>query len=411
MTSPRLPLSFSCARRYAIGMNQQAAILAAVDEAFHSEQLPALRNLVNHPSHTAARDDVEAAAHVLDELARESGLDVVRHPASDPKFADHRVYSTPDAIDRLATALVGHIDTVHPRSSGFLCYSEEGDIARGPGVLDMKSGLTVALFALRALRRVFGGYEGLPVRVICVTDEEVGSPSSRDLYDALAPQLARALVFEKGRDEDRIITSRKGGGTYRIEAVGRAAHAGNDHQSGVNAIHALALLIPQIEAITDYARGITVNVGVIEGGTAKNTVPDRAACVIDVRFVTAATVDEVDARLREIVAAPLPERLRGATFALSGHITRPPMEATDANEALRLAYENHARVTGLGAGPAPRQGGFSDSNLLAAHQIPTIDGLGPYGKGDHSAEEWCSLTSLRRRTQALALYLAELRAR
>lgn len=392
-------------------MSVRDQICAAVEAAFETRQVPALARLVDQPSHTAATADVEAAARILDELAEETGLVVERHAATDPKFADHRLYSTPSLrTEDAATALVGHIDTVHPRSTGFVSYAREGDVARGPGVLDMKSGLTVQLFALRAVRQVIGNYENLPVRVICVTDEEVGSPSSRDLYAELAPHLSNALVFEKGRDEDRIITCRKGGGTFKIEAHGNAVHAGNWHHLGVNAVHALALLVPRLEAITDYDRGITVNVGVFEGGTAKNTVPDHAAVTIDTRFVEADRIADVKRAFDEVLATPMPERLKTVRFELHGDVTRPPMEKTAEIDALRLAYEKHAATVGLGTGEAPRQGGFSDSNLLAAHGVPTIDGLGPWGEGAHSKTEWCSLDSLLKRTQALALYLAELAA-
>ena len=380
------------------------AVAAAVAAAFETKQLPALQALVDQPSHTHARDDVEAAARILDDLAESIGFTVNRHPATDPHFADHRVYETPALGDVSAPAFIGHIDTVHPRSSGFLTYVRDGDGAIGPGVLDMKSGLTAILFAMRAVKEVQGR---LPAsRVICVTDEEVGSPSSRDLYDALAPQIGTALVFEKGRDEDRIVTSRKGGGTFRFDVFGRAAHAGNHHDKGINAIHALALLVPQIEALTDYELGVTVNVGLLQGGTAKNTVAEHAFCVVDVRFVSAEVGAQVQKSLHEIAAQALPGRLREAEVKVDGRITRPPMELTPENEALRQAYERYAAWVGLGTGAAPRQGGFSDSNLLAAHGIATIDGLGPNGHGAHSTSEWCDLNSLLQRTKALALYIA-----
>lgn len=382
-------------------MNQQ--LTQAVEERFETEQIPALERLVNLPSHTYAPADVEAAALALDELAEATGLTTQYVPAGDERFADHRVYAPAgQAEDARTSALVGHIDTVFPRTSGFLVYTRDGEVARGPGVVDMKSGLTVILFALRAVRDVTGSLP--PVRFVCVSDEEVGSPTGRRVYDELAPRLTEALVFEHGRKEDRIINSRKGGGAFRIEARGRAAHAGNDHQNGINAIHALSLVVPKIEALTDYDRGITVNVGIFEGGTAKNTVPESAHCVVDVRFVTAADGEEVTNSIRSIVERG--SEVEGATLSLSGGITRPPMEKTAAIEGLRARYEAAASAVGLGTGEAPRQGGFSDANLLAALGVPTIDGLGPAGGGAHSSDEWCDLQSLKHRTQALALFLA-----
>jgi len=376
----------------------------AVSERFESEQIPALARLVDLPSHTYAPADVEAAALALDELAEQTGLVTQYVSAQDERFADHRIYTPAGQDDDARTpALVGHVDTVFPRTSGFLTYAREDDVARGPGVLDMKSGLTVIVFALRAVRAVTGSLP--PVRFVCVTDEEVGSPTGRAVYATLSPHLTEALVFEHGRAEDRIITSRKGGGAFRIEARGRAAHAGNDHPNGVNAIHALALVVPEIEALTDYDRGITLNVGLFEGGTAKNTVPESASCIVDVRFVSAADGEEVSRRIREIIERPSP--VAGATLTMSGGISRPPMEKTPQIDALRARYERSARAVGLGTGEAPRQGGFSDANLLAAAGVPTIDGLGPAGAGAHSTEEYCEVRSLLARTQALALFLAD----
>ena len=190
-----------------------------------------------------------------------------------------------------------------------------------------------------------------------------------------------------------------------------AAHSGLAHQKGINAIHALALIIPRIEALTDYPRGVTLNVGLIEGGTAKNTVPDHASCVVDARFITKKDADQVVEALQAIAADPFeglvgyPERFKDVKIELGGMVTRPPMEASDASRALCESYGVSAREMGLGAGEAPLQGGGSDANLLSADGVPSIDGLGPFGKNFHKVEEWSSLDSLRRRTQALAHFL------
>ncbi|MBX7080357.1 MAG: M20/M25/M40 family metallo-hydrolase [Nannocystaceae bacterium] len=400
-----------------------AALHAAVDDAFEREQVPLLAALVNAPSHTAARADVEVAACLLDEAAARVGLQLQRHPDATGEFADHRVYSTPATAphDR-CLALVGHIDTVFPRSMGFLTFSRDdgpdgpgtGELAYGPGVLDMKSGLTSMIAAIAAVRRVLGARaDELKLRLVCNSDEEVGSPTSEPLYRALAPHTTAALVFEAGREKDAIVTTRKGGGLFEFTVHGRAAHAGNDHAAGINAIHALALLVPRFEGLTDYARGVTVNVGVIEGGTSKNTVPERARCVLDARFDTVADAQRVIAQLQSWADTPfrahdwVPQKLRAVRAELGGAMTRPPMEPGPGTTALRLRYEACAAQAGLGTGEAPRQGGGSDGNLLAAFGVPTIDGLGPYGRYFHQVREFCSLASLRRRTQALAVFLAQ----
>lgn len=392
-----------------------AALTRAVEEQFEAAQVPWLRRVVEQPSHTAAKADVEAAAQIVDELAASLGLACERVADPGGKFADHRIYSTPatGAADR-AIALVGHIDTVFPRKLGFLGFEREDDVIRGPGVLDMKSGISEVLFALDALRRVAPEvYAGLRARVVIVSDEEVGSPSSDELYKRLAPLTTAGLVFESGRKQDRIVTARKGGGVYTITVHGKAAHAGVNHAAGVNAIHALALIVARIEAMTDYGRGVTLNVGLFEGGTAKNTVPERASIQVDARYQTLADARQVTATLFALADDPfagiadVPERLRGVRVEVSGGLTRPPMEPLPSTSALRLAYEPYAAAMGLQVGEAPLQGGGSDANLLVALGVPCIDGLGPFGEFFHEVREWSSLTSLRRRTAALAWFLAE----
>lgn len=391
-----------------------ASIDEAVHAAFEREQVPFLASLVEQSSCSREPDDVEACFVILDARAREAGLFVELVPDPTGRQAAHRVYSTAacGAGDR-ALALVGHLDTVFPRAMGFRGFVREGDVARGPGVLDMKSGLTSVLFALEALRRV--DPDARPkARFVVVSDEEVGSPSSRALFARLAPLSEAALVFEAGRREDRIVTRRKGGGLYSIDARGVATHAGNKYFEGTNAIVALALALPQIEALSDRATGTTVSVGLIEGGTAKNTVAEHAAAHLDARYSTTAEVQKLEAALRAICADPFsglgdalaPERLRRAVLTLSGGVTRPPMEPLEGTDALRAAYETAALAVGLSVGEAPLQGGGSDANLLAAFGVPCIDGLGPYGEHFHETREWCSLSSLEKRTAALGRFLS-----
>ncbi len=377
----------------------------AVDACFESHQVPLLRRLVEQPSYTERAADVEAAQQILDAECQALGLCVERHSGGD--FADHRVYRTPGcAADAPGLALVGHMDTVFPPRLGFLHFEREGDVIRGPGVLDMKSGLTLVLFALRALRQVDPArFATLKARFVCVSDEEIGSLSSAGLYARLAPLIRGALVFEAGRLEDAIVVARKGSAVFTLRAQGRAAHAGNRYFEGVSAVHALSLAIPKVEALSQKG-GVTANVGLITGGTARNTVPDEAHCLIDVRFTRAEQVEPLRQALQQIADAPLPGRLAGARVELEGRISRPPMEATEASRALLEAYATHARPLGFASEPAPLQGGGSDANLLAARGVPCIDGLGPFGRNFHRVDEWSSLDSLRRRTIALAHFLA-----
>ncbi len=387
------------------------AVLAEVDQAFEAEQVPWLEELVNQPSYTNAREDVEAAARIIEKRMLEIGCRVT-HVKSE-QFADHRVYSTPaTGTDDKALLLAGHCDTVYPREQGFLEFRRDGDTIFGPGVLDMKSGLSVIVFSLQAISRAAPEkFSALKLRFVNNTDEEVGSPDSRSLYEQVASKTTEALVFEGGRDGDRIITARKGTAGFQLTVTGRGAHAGNQHADGINAIHALSLIIPRLEAMTNYEEGTTANVGMINGGTSKNTVPEKSECSIDVRITSKAGGEKVVSTFEEIVAQPfshvaeLPEKFNDVSVDLDGGIRRPPMEPTSGSANLRERYEAVAEREGLGIGEAPLQGGGSDANLLAAKGVPCIDGLGPYGKHMHSPKEWSSLESLKKRTRALATFL------
>lgn len=384
--------------------DRDEAIEQAVNARFDTEQVPFLDALVSQPSCSREPEDVEAAAQLLDARADALGLVTRRVPDPEVRYADHRVYSTPATQQSKSLALVGHVDTVFPRSLGFFGFRREGDTVFGPGVLDMKSGLSSIFFALEALRDV-AGLE-FPLRVVINSDEEVGSPSSHALFAELAPSLTAALVFEAGRARDELVTSRKGTGAFEIVARGRSAHSGLAHAEGINAIEALSRAIGAVGDLTDYARGMTFNVGLVSGGTSKNTVPPEARCVIDARIVDPADAEH-GARLleRAVAKVTLDGRLEGASLELTGHYHRPPMVETDANRALCARYGAEAVRVGLSDEPAPLQGGGSDANLLAAAGVPSIDGLGPAGSGIHRTEERCSLDSLRRRTIALARFV------
>jgi len=395
----------------------RAALRSAVRDRFEGHQVPLLAALVEQPSCSREPEDVEKCFSLLDAAALRAGLLRERYEDPSGRFAAHRVYrSAACGEEDRALALVGHLDTVFPRAMGFFGFRREGDVAKGPGVLDMKSGLSSVVCALEALASVAPQLrEDLQLRFIVVSDEEVGSPSSSALYAALAPFTSEALVFEAGRVSDRLVTRRKGSGLFTVIAEGQAAHAGNRHADGSSAIWALALVIPRIEQLTDYARGTTASFGLIEGGTAKNTVPDRAVAHLDARFTTMDEALAFAAALETIVSSPFeglsereaPERLRRARVRIEGAVSRPPMAPSEQTLSLLERYGAIAREVGLGAGEAPLQGGGSDANLLAAHGVPTLDGLGPFGEHFHETREWCSLESLAQRTEALAIFLGE----
>ncbi len=299
--------------------------------------------------------------------------------------------------------LVGHTDTVFP-PGGFEGYRSEGDRAFGPGVFDMKGGIAVMLFALEAARRA-GLLASVPVAGMLVADEEAGSPVSQPILRERARGARCALVFESGRAGDLVVTRRRGVAAIRAVAHGVAAHAGNDPEKGRSAIWALARFVDAAQSICDPRRGLLVNVGTIAGGTAKNTVPDRAECEVDVRYGTAADGRALVQRLEEAAGgAAIP----GTRIEVLRAAWREPLERTPESAALAADYGACQRESGLGAGEAPLSGGGSDASTTAAAGVPTIDGLGPRGGGFHTQREEIDLASLVPKAQALLRFLARL---
>ncbi|MDC3954731.1 M20/M25/M40 family metallo-hydrolase [Polyangium jinanense] len=350
-------------------------------------------------------DNVPGGTRVGEMLAAElrglEGVSSVRSHAS-ARYAPHWVARTEAAEESAAgcVAIVGHLDTVFPPGT-FEGFRREGPIARGPGVLDMKGGLVVVLEALRALAHV-GLLARVPIRVVIVSDEEVGSPEGQRVIAEEVAGARAALVFEAGRAKDLVITSRKGTGSAHIVATGKAAHAGNAHADGANAIWALARFIDHAQKLTNYTRGVTVNVGTIRGGHSKNTVPDRAEAELDFRYERRA---DGDALLVALAEAAKEVAVPGTTITVTGGIARSSLERTAASVALYEAYAACARAAGLGDGEAPLVGGGSDAATTAAFGIPSIDGLGPRGTGFHTLDERIEVATLVPKAEAIVRFL------
>ena len=361
-----------------------------------------IAELVNISSHTPDRDgNTRVATHFADaaRALTKGGLDggVVRSASG--KYGDHVVFANGGGH---AVLLVGHHDTVFPKAA-FDGFREDGTLLRGPGVLDMKGGLVVVAYALGALAHA-GVLDRIPVRFVSISDEEIGSPEGRSLILEACKSSSAALVFESGRAGDQIVTRRKGLGGLSVVAHGKAGHAGNAHADSVNAIWAMSRFVDRAQQLTNYDRGVTVNVGRIAGGIGKNTVPDRAEALVDFRYLTAPDGEALLAGLRE-AAREAAAGVAGARIEIEGGITRAPLERTDASGALLGEYAACAHAAGLGTAEAPLIGGGSDANTVAQAGIPAIDGLGPRGKGFHTVDEFIERDSLLPKTAALVRFL------
>jgi glutamate carboxypeptidase len=357
-----------------------------------------LQRLVDVNSHTANVAGVNRVGELILEALRDLRLRVAVEAA--PSGAHHLSFWTEAAERAPAVLLIGHHDTVFPPGS-FEGYREQGDIARGPGVLDMKGGLAIIIEVLQQLDGL-----DLPLRFVSVADEEIGSPSSRALLEGLVPRCRAALVFEAGRAGDAIITARRGSGQAFVQARGKAAHAGNALSEGRSAIWALSRFVDHVSSRQHLVAGASANVGLIRGGSARNTVPADACAELDLRFSDPAGQEQLFALLHEGAACAL----EGTRIELELRTSRLPWARSEASAALAASYGQHALAAGLQYSEAGTIGGGSDANTVGALGLPAIDGLGPRGKGFHTHDEYIELSSLPRKADALARFLRTLSA-
>jgi glutamate carboxypeptidase len=293
--------------------------------------------------------------------------------------------------------VLSHVDTVHPVGTlaGPLPLRRDGDRLYGPGVYDMKGGLTLAVAAFRSLARAKTATP-LPITFMFTPDEEVGSVASRRHIEAEAVRHKYVLVTEPKRDGGRVVTSRKGVARFLIEAHGRPAHAGGAHDKGRSAIRAMAQIILDIEDFTDYARGITANVGLVSGGTAVNVIPEHCRIHADLRIVDLAIAEELEARFRAL-KSPDPD----VEIKVAGGLNRPPYERGPHVDLLLDKAAAVAATLGFALESGPRTGGGSDGNFTAVMGLPTLDGLGVDGDGAHTMEEHLLVSSIEPGTRLM----------
>jgi glutamate carboxypeptidase len=373
--------------------------LLAAAERERDWTLAVVRDLVAHESPSTDPAALAACGARVEAYCREIGATVRREPGG--ATADHVVAEWPGRGQPVL--LLGHFDTVWPvgQVARMPIRQSNGRLA-GPGVLDMKSGLAVAMTAMKVLGAEVAAGERPPVRLLATSDEEVGSATSRALIERLARESAAVLVFEPAIPSGALKTARKGVGEFEIVVHGVASHAGADPGAGASAIEELAHQILAVSALRDEAGGRSVNVGVVEGGTRSNVVAERASARVDVRvsrIEDAAVVERALAGLR-----PRDPRTR---LEVRGGINRPPMERT--GPVVRL-FEL-AREVAAGWQEELREGatgGASDGNFTAAIGVPTLDGLGGVGDGAHALHEFVDVGMLPRRAALAAGLLAKL---
>jgi glutamate carboxypeptidase len=360
----------------------------------HLQEMTALLALlVEMESSSYDKSSIDRLGGFLAEQARGLGAMVETLPQA--KCGDHlraRWGGGPGGV-----LLLCHMDTVwEPGTVVRRPIRIQDGLFYGPGAFDMKGGIVNALWAMRALLDL----DLLPdrrVTLLLTSDEEIGSRTSRAAIESEASTHDAVFVLEPAQPPYASLkTSRKGVGLYQVTVTGRPAHAGADHEKGINAIEEMAHQILDIQQFTEYAAGTTVNVGVVRGGTRSNVVPAQATARVDVRVTNAAEARRLDIRMHSLTP-----RLPGASIDVSGGINRPPMVRSDGAarlyaQAVALGGELGLRITEAGSG------GGSDGNFTAALGIPTLDGLGVVGDGGHAEHEHVVLASMPERAALLA---------
>lgn len=348
--------------------------------------LSGIREWVEVEGKTSEPDNVNRLMDIVERGFKEAGGVVERIKGVDG-FGDHLSVSSPWGGDQAGVLVLCHLDTVHDEGTiKRNPFRIESDCAYGPGIYDMKGGAYLAYAAFRAICFAGDGAP-LPLRLLYTSDEEVGSPTSRELIEAAARQAKYVLVTEPAREGGKVVTERKGVGRYLVKTIGRPAHSGVRHRDGRSAVREMARQIVRLEEMTDYERGLTVNVGLVQGGTAANTVPEFCTAEVDLRYKTLADAEQTHATLMSLSAFD-PD----VSVVVTGDINRPPYEQTEDGQALfehakKLADEIGFELIGIATG------GGSDGNFTALN-VATLDGLGVDGDAAHTLDEHLYVSSI-----------------
>jgi len=355
--------------------------------------LDGIRRWVEIESPTDAPGQVNKLAAMVAEGYRDLPVSIERIAGTNG-CGDHLVVRSSWGQDAPGILLLSHLDTVHPM--GFierLPFRIEGDAVFGPGIYDMKGG---AYLAYHAFRHLCMSGERIPLGIthLYVSDEEIGSPTSRALIEAEGRKAKYVLVTEPARDGGKVVTGRKGVARFEVFIRGVPAHAGSRPEDGRSAIRELANVIQTLEALNDLKRGITVNVGVVRGGTRPNVTPEEAYAEVDLRVPTLGASEELVAKILS-----LKSRTEGVSVKVVGELNRPPYEKSNAGAALFEHAKTLAAEIGFELSDTS-SGGGSDGNFTAPHTA-TLDGLGVDGQGAHTDYEQMYISSIEPRARLL----------
>ncbi len=372
-------------------------ILSFVKE--HAEkQLELVNVLCNENSHTYNPEGTNRVAAML--LEAVGGIFPHHEVIDETEVGNHHILRTRSGSK--AIYLLGHLDTVFPPDHPFQTCTAEGDWLTGPGTGDMKGGLAVLVYALKALREC-GIMDRLGITLILGADEEIGSVMSHTLYERERENAIACLTAECAGPSGEIVVSRNGKAGGRLECDGEARHVGRVSGEKTSAILEIAHKIAALESLNDYDSALTVNVGTVDGGLGPSTVPGHASCLVDLRWRNERQYDDLLDKVRRI-ASDTHQPLSRCRFTVLNH--RPAMPSNDRTGKMFDALALTANSLGIDLGREYRRG-TSDANYFGSVGIPTLDGFGPVCEGDHTPNERIFIPSLAERTALLALFLAE----
>ncbi|MCQ1059542.1 M20 family metallopeptidase [Photobacterium sp. ZSDE20] len=352
-----------------------------------------LKTIIEINSWTGNKKGVDKSGQTMTKWLKPLGFNVeIFHRE---KVGNHLLFSTPSQNNAPKLLLLGHLDTVFPPGI-FESFHEDDEWVYGPGTCDMKGGNFVALCALRNLHQTHGQIRNIDV--LLVSDEETGSDDSKFVTRQIAHHYDACIDFEAAGPNHEVVVGRKGVATYQIELTGVAAHAGNNYHLGKNANLAAAKLLIALDGLTHVEHGTTVNVGKIKGGISTNTISPGAELMVEARFTQPGEQERVLSAIPELIHQ---HGVEGVTAKIEGGLQRDVMTPTAEQQIL---LDTFANILGYPL-ETEQRGGVSDANIIAGAGVPTLDGFGPFGDGDHTEHERASKASFQRRIKEVTAIL------
>ncbi|MEF2093876.1 M20 family metallopeptidase [Bacillus sp. CFBP9009] len=365
------------------------------------EMLQLVERLVNIDSGSHTKKGIDEIGSIL--KAKFESLDFIVDTVEQQNYGNQLVIQHREA-NQPHILIVAHMDTVFPEGTAQKRpFKVKGNRAYGPGVADMKSSLVELFYAIHCLKQT--GQTGYKhIQIILNSDEEIGSPSSASLISEKAANKKFALILEPARTDGSLVTARRGCGQFKVDIMGVAAHSGIEPEKGRSAIEELAHKIIALHRLNDQQKGISVNVGMIEGGSAVNTIASHAAAFVDVRISEKRQEGIILKQLKKICAETY---IPGTKTTLSGKMDRSPMENNEKTNLLLETIRQAGKEIGIEITDTATGGG-SDASITSELGIATVDGLGPIGGNAHSEEEYLEIPSLTERTLLLATVIQKL---